>query len=59
MNESNGNEEDGEEEDEVTYVRVYESDAERIHDIKSRTEKYPEAVRRILDGFEGRDRDEE
>lgn len=49
MTESDESEEDGEE---VTYVRVYESDADRIHDIKERTEKYPEAIRRILDGFE-------
>lgn len=49
MSESDESEDGGEE---VTYVRVYESDAERIHDIKSRTEKYPEAVRRILDEFE-------
>lgn len=43
--------------DDVTYVRVYESDAERIHNIKRRNEVYPKAVRRILDGYE--DRDEE
>ena len=57
VTDSEADDNDDEGSEDVSYIRAYESDAERIHSIKRRNETYPEAIRRIIDGYE--DRDEE
>lgn len=38
--------------DETTQVRLFESDKERVHEIKRMGETWPEAMRRVIDQFE-------